>query len=147
FLAEFEHSAAARFFRHEKWLFHGNRGQPGARERRDHHPALVCAILGGGKSLEAAAAADPKMPANAHGFRAASRYSVLPSPPVMGLSISPKSVQPVLATRSAILVTAASWAARSRTTPPLPTAARPTSNCGLTSATSQASRTASDKAG
>ena len=47
-------------------------------------------------------------------------------------------VQPDFSINSRILVTASLRFAGSRTIPPLPTPSRPASNCGLTSATSQA---------
>ena len=66
------------------------------------------------------------------GFSAQNRYSILPSAPVIGEGISPLSCQPhcwhINALTSAI---AACLSSSSRTTPPLPRAARPASNWGL----------------
>ena len=73
------------------------------------------------------------------GPRAAIRNSALPSPPRIGLSASPTTAHPDAREE----VPHAGPGARdrprgSRTIPPLPTRAGPTSNCGLISATSTA---------
>src|ERR1700743_3765773 len=87
FLAELENGAAARFLRHQKRLFNFYAGKTGARQCRHDRFSLAGAIVVWRKILQGAAAADPEMRADRHAFDAASRYSTLPSPPSIGLSI------------------------------------------------------------
>src|SRR5262249_17598394 len=72
-----------------------------------------------------------------HDFRAGMRYSMLPSAPAMGLSITPRTRQPGCPASQVLIVPHTSArTASSRTMPPFPTFSGPASNCGLMSATS-----------
>ena len=63
----------------------------------------------------------------------------MPSRPLIGLSVTPSTVQPGrLLHQATIRPHTARCTAASRTTPPAPTAAGPASNCGFISATAQA---------
>src|SRR5437899_5836624 len=62
------------------------------------------------------------------------KNSRLPFGPRSGEEVTPRTCQPRSTAYRARRATAWRWSAWSRTTPPLPTASRPTSNCGFTSA-------------
>ena len=58
-----------------------------------------------------------------------------PTVPGSGLTVTARAPQPRAAAASATIATASARSAGSRTTPPLPTRLRPTSNCGFTIST------------
>ena len=96
----------------------------GARQRRDHDVPLVGAIVAiGERFCRVQPPQTPKCAAKRHVFRAASRYSILPSPPWMGLSIVAQhlAIADCAATNSAMPCHGGdARAASSRTMPPLP---------------------------
>src|SRR5579871_1748748 len=146
---DLEHGPPARAGRHGDEL--GNLGIANTVffQCTDDRIALVRAIKRRRKVLQGAAAADTEVnAARVHAFFAARRNSRLPSPPSMGLSMWPSTDQPCTESSQCEMPdSAASCASASRTIPPFPTAKRPTSNCGLTRATSQAPLGASASAG
>src|ERR1700712_5960012 len=143
-----EHGAAAAARRHRDDV--GDlRLDAGVAQRLDDHVPLARGISVRRQVLQRAAAAGSEMDAaRAHAFCATRRNSRLPSAPSMGLAMLPTTVQPdCAATHLVSSDSAAPCASASRTTPPLPMAKRPTSNCGLTSATSQVPAEAIESAG
>src|SRR6185312_9315182 len=148
-LGDLEDRATPRRRRHRDHLGHFGLAYSLFLQCTDDSLALACAISVILDVLQSATAADAKVnAARVHAFLAAIRNSRLPSPPSIGLSSMPRTSQPLMPlSQLEMSLSAACCASASRTSPPLSTAYRPTSNCGFTNATSQEPPLAMARAG